>query len=112
MGDRRLAERADADRGHRDPDLAGGDVVADLVELVQRQRRAAGALLGQRLEPLTPRADERVLRDHEERVDEDQQPVRTMNSAFTDGDRAVPARAGALLLRGRSSSSLQRPGER
>ena len=33
--DRGLAERADGDRGHRDPDLTGGDVVADVVELVR-----------------------------------------------------------------------------
>ena len=45
--DRRLAERADADRGHRDPDLAGGDVVADVVELASASR-APRALLGQR----------------------------------------------------------------
>ena len=32
VGDRGLAEGADSDRRHRDADLAGGDVVADLVE--------------------------------------------------------------------------------
>jgi len=72
--DRRFAERADGDRGHRDPNLAGRDVVADLLELLEGEARAARALLGKRLQPSPPRAHERVLRDHEERVDQDKQP--------------------------------------
>ena len=50
VGDGRLAEGADADRGHRDPDLAGGDVVADLLQLPERHPRPALALLGHRLQ--------------------------------------------------------------
>ena len=74
VGDGRLAESTDADRGHRDPDLAGGDVVADLLELHQRHPRPALAVLGHRLQAPLAGAHERVLRDHEERVDQDQKP--------------------------------------
>ena len=56
------------------PDLAGGDVIPELLHLGERDTGAAGALLGQRLEPHRPRAHQRVLGDHEERVDQDQQP--------------------------------------
>ena len=71
--ERRRAERADRDRGHRDADLHGRDVLVDVLELAQRQRGAAGAFLGMQLQARAPRAHERVLRDHEERVDGDQQ---------------------------------------
>ena len=37
--ERRLAEEADADRGQRDPHLAGGDVLVDVVELLERDAR-------------------------------------------------------------------------
>ena len=72
--DRGLAERADADRGHRDPDLTGRDVIADVVYLSERQASTTRPLLGQRLQPRPARTDQRILRDHEEGIDQDQQP--------------------------------------
>ena len=42
LGDRRLAEEADPDRGQRDADLGGGDELVDVVDLVER---ACGAAL-------------------------------------------------------------------
>ena len=50
VGDGRLAECSDADRGHRDPDLAGGDVVADLLHVAQCQARTTRAAVGELLE--------------------------------------------------------------
>jgi len=67
-----LADGADPDRGQRDPHLAGGDVLVDVVDLLERQRGAAQPLLLGGLELRPARAYERVLRDHEERVDEHQ----------------------------------------
>ena len=69
---RGLAEEADADRGERDPDLAGGDELVDVVELLERQRGAADAFVAQLLEPLAARADDRELGRDEEAVDRDQ----------------------------------------
>ena len=51
VGDGRLAERPDPDRGHRDPDLAGGDVVADLLHLRQGAPGAPLPCVGHRLQP-------------------------------------------------------------
>ena len=82
--DRRLAERADADRGHRDPDLAGGDVVADLVELRERQR-------ARRARPPRPAPRAAARRERtsaysaitKNALTSTSRPVRMMNSAFT-----------------------------
>ena len=41
LRDRRLAEEPDPDRGHRDPDLAGRQVLVDVIELLQDPLRAA-----------------------------------------------------------------------
>jgi hypothetical protein len=40
-----LAEKADADRGHRDPDLARRQVLVDTVEFLESDPRATAALL-------------------------------------------------------------------
>ena len=69
---RGLAEEADADRGHRDPDLAGGERLVDLVELLEHGLGAAVAFLGQLLELATGGAHERELGGDEEAVDRDQ----------------------------------------
>jgi len=50
MGEPGLADRADADRGHRVADLAGRDVLVDVIGLAQRQLRSAPALLRGELE--------------------------------------------------------------
>ena len=73
VGERRLAEEPDSDRGHRDPDLAGRQVLVDVVELVQDLGRAPLTLLRERLDPAPARAHERELRSYEEAVHEDQQ---------------------------------------
>ena len=104
VGDRRLAQGSDADRGHRDPDLAGGDVVADVLALRQCEAGPAGALLGQRLEPGTAGADERVLRDDKERVDQHQQPAEDDEQRFhRRSESTAQPSISALLLRGGSS---------
>jgi hypothetical protein len=70
--DRRLAHGADADRRERDPDLARRDVLVDPLDLLLGERRALRAVLRERLDAVDARADERVLRGHEERVHEDE----------------------------------------
>ncbi len=72
-GQRRLAQRSDADRGQRHADLHGGDVLVDVGELLERERRPLGALLAHHFKLCAARAHERVLGDHEEGVDRDQQ---------------------------------------
>ena len=51
VGDRRLAEEADAQRGEGDAELAGGEVARELVELADHELRAAPPLLGLLLHP-------------------------------------------------------------
>ena len=70
---RGLAEEADPDRGHRDPDLAGGERLVDLVELLDHRLGAAFAFLGELLDLAAPAAHERELGRDEEAVDGDQQ---------------------------------------
>ena len=69
---RGLAEGADADRGHRHPDLHGRDVLVDVAQLLQRERRPARAFLAHDLQSRPARTHERVLGDHEKRVHRDQ----------------------------------------
>src|SRR3954453_12416232 len=99
LGEDRLAERADADRGHRDPDLDGRDVVADLVDLVQGELGAAQALVAHGLEARSARADQRVLAHDEERVERDQQRRQDEQQRRHRGAACEP------LLRGRSSGT-------
>ena len=73
MGERGLAEEADAERGDRDPDLAGGDELVDPVELFERPRRPAHALVAHLLEPRPARAHDGELGGDEEAVDRNQQ---------------------------------------
>ena len=67
----RLAEEADPDRGHRDPDLAGGQVLVQAVEL-DDGLDAPDALARHRLESRSASAHERELSGHEQAVDEHQ----------------------------------------
>ena len=121
--ERGLPEGTDADRGHRDPDLHGGYVLVDVVELLQCKGRAALTVLGHHLEARAARAHERVLGDDEERVDRDQQRREDQRDGVHARLRG-PAGSGRLrwgrrrarrprrgpfranLLRGGSSSSL------
>ena len=122
MLDARLAQRTDPDRGHRDPDLAGGDVVPNLVELGERQPSASGALVSQRLEPFASRAHQCILGDDEERIhqdeypgEEDEQRVHFPAALPLPNPASCPAAqpsARELLLRDGSSSFINRRGER
>ncbi len=70
---RGLAEEADADRGDRDPDLAGGERLVDLVELLDHRLGAAFAFLGELLDLAAAAAHQGKLGGDEEAVDRDQQ---------------------------------------
>ncbi len=70
VGHGRLAQEADRDRRHRDPHLAGGEVLVQAAELVQRLGRSAGAFVGQLLEPRPPRSNQRELGRDEQPVEQ------------------------------------------
>ena len=124
VGERRLGERADRDRGHRHADLNGGDVFVDAVELAQRERRPARAFVAHDLQARPARAHERVLGGDEEGVDRDQygreyelQPVHAGSRATVGCVKRRALRrgrpvsvggspVGAKLLRGGLSSSF------
>jgi hypothetical protein len=69
---RRLAQEADPDRGHRDPDLAGRKRLVDVIELLEHELSARRILLGELLEPAAARAHQRELRGDEEAIHRDQ----------------------------------------
>ena len=71
-GDRGLAEEADAQRGERDAELAGREVLAEVVELLDDEARAPVTLLGELLQLGAAGAHERELGRDEEAVGEDQ----------------------------------------
>src|SRR4051794_16337 len=97
LGDRGLAEKADADRGHGDADLAGGERLVDVLDLVEHLARALLALAGERLDPAAAGANKRKLGSDKQPVDRDQQ-----EEEEKEQDTQVPA---PRLLRGRSSST-------
>ena len=70
LRDRRLAEEADPDRGHRDPDLAGGQDLSIFSSCSSTSSIAGLALGGERLEPAAPGAHERELGSDEQPVEE------------------------------------------
>src|SRR5215213_3150195 len=70
--DRRLAEEADAERGHGDSELAGGQVLVDAIDLFERERGAAAAGVAELLNPSLRGAHECELRGDEESVQRDQ----------------------------------------
>ena len=96
---RGLAEEADPDRGDRDPDLAGGERLVDLVELLDDRIGAALALLGKLLDFAAATADQRELGRDEEAVDGDQQQQQC--------EQEDAHRLCARVLRGRSSSAMR-----
>ena len=69
---RRLAQRADAERGERDAELHRRDEAARVAGDPQDVARAAVPLVLQLDDPRATRRDEAVLRGHEERVEQDQ----------------------------------------
>ncbi len=111
LGDGRFPEEADPDRGHRDSELAGGEVLVDVVELPEDRRGTSGAFRGELLELGPARADQRELGGDEDAVDRDQDEQQDEK----DGAHLVlPSGSGssagsltpdrARVLRGRSSS--------
>ena len=74
MRERLLAEGADAERGERDAELHRCDELRWVGRDAQHRTRAPVALVVQLDDPRAARRDERVLRRHEEGVDEDQRP--------------------------------------
>ena len=97
---RGLAEEADADRGHRDPDLAGGERLVDLVELLDDGLGAALAFLGELFDLAAAAAHQRELGRDEEAVDRDQQQQQD--------EQQDAHRLFGPVLRGRSSSAIRR----
>ena len=100
LGQRGLAEEADADRGHRDPDLAGRERLVDLVELLDDRLGAALAFLGELLDLAAAAAHERELGRDEEAVDRHQQEQ--------EDEQQDAHRLCGPVLRGRSSSAIRR----
>ena len=102
LGDRRLAQEADPDRGQRDSELARRQSLADVVDLVDRGGRAPKALLGHGLQL-------RLLGAHERELGGDEEPVQEHEQ--DDRDQVERRQVGALLLRGRSSSFIEPTGK-
>ena len=75
-GDRGLAQEADADRGHRDAELAGGQDLVELLELLEHLVDSGLAVLGERLEAPAARAHERELGGNEEAVEQHEEQQR------------------------------------
>jgi len=68
--DRGLAEKADAEGGHRDPELAGSQIAVDLIELAEHRVGTPGALGCQRLDPPAAGSDQSELSGDEEAVEQ------------------------------------------
>ena len=97
--DHRLADPAEAERGHRDAELAGGEVGLEAARDVQRQPCRPAAVLGQALEPHLARLHERELGRDEERVGREQDD---------DGEQGEEHRP--LTARGRAEFGEERGG--
>ena len=82
--DGRLAEEADPDRGQRDAELAGRQVLGELVHLTQREL-GLGVVVGDLLEPRSARSDERELGG--------------TKNALTKISTAIPASSTAVIER-------------
>ena len=105
-----------AERGERDPDLRGRDVLVDVLELLERDLRLPVALVGEALHPRGPRPHHRELGrdevpvDEHEDEDEEEEDDRGHRPSPRDerlrGGRAslAPGGSAGLVLRGKSSS--------
>jgi hypothetical protein len=71
-GDRGFSDEAEPERGHRDPELRGGDVGVEVFEGAVDLPRAGTPLVGQLLHPGLADADERELGGDEEAVQQDE----------------------------------------
>ena len=96
VGQRRLGDRAEAERADRDAELGAGDHQRDLVH---RRQRPAGPLRrrGERLDRRTPGRDQRELAADEEPVAEQQQDrdQQLSHRPAPAARRRGPARSGA-----------------
>ncbi len=106
-GDRGLAEEADADRGHRDPELAGGQVLVDASRAARAPRRRRGRPPRRALDPAAAGADERELGRDEEPVEQHEDEQR--GECERRHSQPPRNREPKLILRGRSSSVIGRP---
>src|SRR5215211_2023463 len=105
--DRRLPEEPDADRGERDPELAGRQVLADLVELPQRQPGRPVRL--QLLQPRAAGPHQRELGRHEEPVHEHQHHHADEQQSCHRGSLARQGTGCLPRLRGGASSFIRAP---
>ena len=99
VDERLLAEEADADRGHRDPDLAGRERLVDRLDLLERLLGPGLALGGERLDAALAGPDERELGGDEQPVDRDEQKEQD------EEERGHCSEPWGAVLRGRSSST-------
>ena len=105
-GRRSPARRGSRSRSrHRDPDLAGGEVLVDPVELLERLARPALALLGERLDPAPAGAHERELGGDEEPVERG----RAATSRTRDERRVTSAQRSRATLAAGTSEGGRRP---
>src|SRR5258707_2866554 len=99
-GQRGLAEEADSNRGHRDPDLAGGKRLVDLVELLDHLLCAAFAFSGELLDLAATTAHKCELGSDKEAVDGNEQQKQS--------EQQSAHRLYGPGLRGSSSSAIRR----
>ena len=71
--ERRLADPAQAEAGHRDAELRGGDVAVGVAERAPDDARRGAALGDELIDPRPAHGDERELGRHEEAVRQHQQ---------------------------------------
>ena len=100
--DRRFAQEPDADRRERDPELAGGQGLIDLVELFERLLGAGLALLREVLDPALAGADQGELGRDEESVEEHEQDQQDEKESRHCRSKGL---SWSRVLRGRSSST-------
>ncbi len=100
LRERGLAEEADADRGDRDPDLAGGERFVDLVELLDHGLGPGFAFRGELFDFAAAAAHQRELGGDEEAVDGDQQQQ--------EDEQQDAHQLFGLVLRAGTSSAIRR----
>ena len=96
-GDRRLADPAQTETGHRDAELRRGDVLVGRVERAAYRSRHPAALGQQLIDAGLADRNNRELRGHEKTVGQDQREYR--GQADTDvQDGVVHSRTSATIL--------------
>jgi hypothetical protein len=111
LRDRGLAEEPDAQRGHRDPQLARGQVFVDALDLLEDERGTSASLVAELLDPSLRRAHERELGGDEDAVQSNQNGYAEQEQdlghlrPLSCWGRTV--RSFVCLLRGGSSSLMR-----